>query len=150
MTSKKTKNPSILYMYNIIVPLSMFILKNILKTVTLIENTVFVGFIRWDHTGVGRALNSVWLVSLQKGEIWTDTYIGRIREEGGRDWSSVSTDTSQGPPKVTSHHQKLSERLGQKQSPLLRTGSRTLASRTVIGSFCCLNHLVYSSLWRQP
>lgn len=39
MTSKK--NPSILYMYNIIVPLSMFILKNILKNVTLIENTVF-------------------------------------------------------------------------------------------------------------
>ena len=65
MTSKN--NPSILHIYNIIVPLSMFILKNILKNVTLTENTVFVGFIRWDHTGVGRAFNSLWLVSLQKG-----------------------------------------------------------------------------------
>ena len=44
MTSKN--NPSILHIYNIIVPLSMFILKNILKNVTLTENTVFVGFIR--------------------------------------------------------------------------------------------------------
>ena len=139
-------------MYNIIVPLSMFILKNILKTVTLIENTVFVGFIRWDHTGVGRALNSVWLVSLQKGEIWTDTYIGRIST--WRRWERLEFCFYWYKPRTTKDYQPSPKTKGETGTEEITPAENWIQDFGLqncdTGNFCCLSHLVHSSLLRQP
>lgn len=110
------------------------------------------GFIRWDHTGVGRALNSVWLVSLPKGEIWTDTYIGRTPM--WRRWERLGCCFYWYKPRITKDYQPSPKAKGETGTEEITPAENWIQDFGLQNcdtvNFCCLSHLVYSSLLRQP